>query len=80
MLQLFPEGNGEANKDYVSLYLKNLSNVENPNYSSTSHICAKAILYIRNYDNTSCFAFEGNKNFLLINNFIFFLKSLLLYK
>jgi hypothetical protein len=85
MLQLFPEGNGEANKDYVSLYLKNLSNVENPNYSSTSHICAKAILYIRNYDNTSCFAFEElpltyyNKNFNT-SGFNKFIKISELYK
>ncbi|ORX62479.1 HECT-domain-containing protein [Anaeromyces robustus] len=54
MLQLYPDGHGDINKDYVSLYLKNIDD-ENINFS---HICTKAILYIRNYNNNSCYIFK----------------------
>jgi len=60
MLQLFPNGNGEANENYVSLYLKNVTFEEDIDYKlSTSHVCAKAILYIKNCENSSCYVFDG---------------------
>ncbi|ORY63607.1 hypothetical protein LY90DRAFT_505263 [Neocallimastix californiae] len=59
MLQLFPNGNGEANENYVSLYLKNVTFEEDIDYKlSTSHVCAKAILYIKNCENSSCYVFD----------------------
>jgi hypothetical protein len=58
MLQLFPNGNGEANENYVSLYLKNVTFEEDIYYSPTSHVCAKAILYIKNCENSSCYVFD----------------------
>jgi len=54
-LEIFPKGNGEERKNFVSMYLYN-NDIKNGN---NTYICTKYMMFIRNYEDYSCFFGKG---------------------
>ena len=48
---MYPNGNDEKYKDYLSLYLYNMNDTEDKYYN----IPTRYVLFIRNYNDYSCF-------------------------
>jgi ubiquitin carboxyl-terminal hydrolase 7 len=71
---LFPKGNAE--KEYVSAFLDNL-NVKDENATESTHVCAKFVLSVRNFNDYTCFnakpshhRFNGKESDWGFNHFV----------
>jgi len=64
-LELYPFGHDKSNKDFVSVRLKNTEAISD----YYTHICIKNAVYIRHYNDYTCYHFKGfylKKFFLLL--------------